>query len=100
VTDVSGLGAVYDLNISWCHRISDFSGLGRGNYLLNLSYTAISSIDHLKSVHSLDLRGCTKLGNLKGIANVPIVLLQDLKKFNAFNKDRDADGRKKYSTKP
>jgi hypothetical protein len=45
VKDVSMFSHIYDLNLSKCHQITDFSQLGRrGQSILTLSFTKIASI--------------------------------------------------------
>ena len=36
ITDVSALGNVYELNLSWCENITDVSSLGNVHLVKNL----------------------------------------------------------------
>ena len=80
VDDVSALGDVPLLNLSWCHGLSSVAGLGRNRELdlsrcgrlkdvaslggvrkLSLAWTPVSDVSALGRVHALDLGHCENI---------------------------------------
>ena len=68
VKDVSMLGNVHTLYLSWCDGITDVSKLG-GVTTLDLSFCrGITDVSKLGGVNTLDLRECDR--RLKGVSKL------------------------------
>ena len=63
IRDVSTLGNVHTLNLSYCKAISDVSALGNVHRLNLRDCNAISDISALGNVHTLNLSGCSAIND-------------------------------------
>jgi hypothetical protein len=76
ITDVRALCNVPHLNLSCCKSITDFTALGN-HIILNLSGTNIKDISKLSNIFMLKLSGCKKITNFSTLSNIDALILID-----------------------
>ena len=70
IKDVSSLGNVHTLDLSFCTKIKDVSSLGNV-HTLNLSFcTKIKNVSALGNVHTLNLSFCKDIKDVSALGNV------------------------------
>jgi hypothetical protein len=69
-SDVSTLGQVHSLNLSYCSDISDVSTLGHVHTLNLRGCRNISDVSALGHVHTLNLRGCHNISDVSALGHV------------------------------
>ena len=75
MTDVSALGNVHTLNLSYCAGITDVSALGSVHTLNLMACRGIIDVSALGSVHTLNLRACTGITDVSAMVNMPKLTL-------------------------
>lgn len=81
--DVSVLGGVHTLDLSWT-KVRDVSALG-GLHTLDLSYTMVNSIEALGRVHTLILRCCSIMDPTDTLFNIRSYPLEDVRALSGVH---------------
>ena len=86
IKDVSALGGVKILNLSYCTKITDVSMLGNVEVLILAYCTSITDVSMLGNVLTLSLRGCSSITDVSMLGNVRMLALHgcpNIKDFSA-----------------
>ena len=70
ITDVSALGNVHTLNLSYCNSITDVSALGNVHTLILSSCNFITDVSALGNIHTLDLSSCNSITDVSALGNI------------------------------
>lgn len=73
--DVSFLGNVYDLNLSYCMNLVEVWALGNVHTLNLRNCPSIQDVSALINVHTLDLCNCNGIKDISDLVNVHILKL-------------------------
>ena len=77
ITDVSALGNVHELHLSGCDNITDVSALGNVHTLYLSGCRNVTDVNALGNVHTLYLSGCRNVTNVSALGNVQSLYLSD-----------------------
>jgi hypothetical protein len=75
VRDVSFLGNVYDLNLSYCINLVDVWALGNVHTLNLRNCPSVQNVSALINVHTLDLCNCNGIKDISDLVSVRILKL-------------------------
>ena len=75
ITDVSALGNVHTLNLRYCENITDVSALGNVHTLILSECENITDVSALGHVHTLNLWRCYKITDVSALGNVHTLIL-------------------------
>ena len=71
MNDVSALGGVHTLNLSFCKGIEDVSALGNVHTLILNWCMNVTDVSTLGGVHTLDIRNIPVIESIRELENVP-----------------------------